>query len=180
MPACDFFHVDCAVTLKRVHVFFVMEVATRYVHILGTTTNPDGPWTTQQARNLLMDLDDRAGQFTTSFDTVVADAGIEVVKTPPRSPRANCCTERFVGTVRREVADWLLIVNEHHLRSVLDRYVSHYNHRRPSSTTTHTTTTGPPDPADEPHVRTPPTSPRRPDQRVRTCGSLTRRSEHQC
>ncbi|KOX16384.1 integrase [Saccharothrix sp. NRRL B-16348] len=142
MLACDFFHVDCALTLKRVYVFFVMEVATRYVHILGTTTNPDGPWTTQQARNLLMDLRgraddfrflvrDRAGQFTTSFDAVLADAGIEVVKIPPRCPRANAYAERFVGTVRREVTDRLLVINEHHLRSVLDRYVTHYNHRRP-------------------------------------------------
>ncbi|WP_158854447.1 integrase core domain-containing protein [Saccharothrix deserti] len=142
MLACDFFHVDCAVTLKRIYVFFVLEVATRYVHILGTTTNPDGPWTTQQARNLLMDLGnraddfrflirDRAGQFTTSFDTVLADAGTQVVKIPPRCPRVNCYAERFVGTIRREATDRLLIINEHHLRSVLQRYASHYNHRRP-------------------------------------------------
>ncbi|MFI0469591.1 integrase [Saccharopolyspora sp. 5N102] len=95
--ACDFFHVDCAVTLKRIYVFFVLEVGSRYVHLLGATTNPDGAWTTQQVRNLLMDLGDdvaefrflirdRAGQFTASFDAVLADVGIRVVKTPPRCP----------------------------------------------------------------------------------------------
>ena len=98
--ACDLFHVDCALTLKRVYVFFVMEVATRFIHLLGTTTNPDGPWTTHQARNLLMDLDDRAddfrflirdraGQFTASFDAILSGEGIQVEKTPPRCPRAN-------------------------------------------------------------------------------------------
>jgi putative transposase len=83
MLACDFFHVDCALTPQRLYVFFVLEVRSRYVHILGVTPNPDGPWTAQQARNLLMDLGDRAdqfkvlirdraGQFTDTFDTVLA------------------------------------------------------------------------------------------------------------
>jgi transposase len=100
MLTCDFFPVDCAVTLKRISVFFVLEVANRSVHLLGTTTNPDGRWTTQQIRNLVMDLDDRvtqfrflvcdrAGQFTASFDAVLADVGIRVVRIPPRCPRAN-------------------------------------------------------------------------------------------
>jgi hypothetical protein len=97
MLACDFFTVDCAVTLKRVYVFFVMEIGSRYVHLLGVPANPDGPWTPPAGRNLLMDLGeragqfrflitDRAGQFTEAFDTVLADAGIDVIKIPPRNP----------------------------------------------------------------------------------------------
>ncbi len=97
MLATDFFHVDCAVTLQRLYCLFVMEAGSRYVHILGITTNPDGPWTVQQIRNLLMDLGDRAagfrflvrdraGQFTASFDAVLADAGIEAVKSRPGAP----------------------------------------------------------------------------------------------
>jgi putative transposase len=114
MLAVDFFHVDCAVTLKRIYVLFALEVSSRYVHILGLTTNPSGPWTTQQARNLLMDLGDwaaefrflirdRAGQFTASFDAVLADVGIHIVKIPARCPRANCFAERFVLTARTEL-----------------------------------------------------------------------------
>jgi putative transposase len=140
--ACDSFHVDCAVTLKRVYVFFVLEAATRYVHILGTTTNPDRPWTTQQARNLLTDLGDqagdfrflirdRAGQFTASFDAVLADVGIRVVRIPPPCPRANCFAERFVRTVRDELTDRMLIFSQRHLRVVLAEYVRHYNGQRP-------------------------------------------------
>jgi putative transposase len=95
MLAIDFFHVDCALTLQRLYCLFVIEVGSRCVHILGVTANPDGPWTTQQVRNLLMDLGDRAadfrylvrdraGQFTSSFDAVLADVGTKAVKIPPR------------------------------------------------------------------------------------------------
>jgi putative transposase len=142
MLAVDFFHVDCALTLRRLYVLFVLEVGDRSLHVLGVTGHPDGPWTTQQARNLLMNLGehvgrfrflvrDRAGQFTASFDAVLADAGIEVVKIPPRCPRANCFAERLVLTIRTEVTDRMLIFGEQHLRRVLAAYTAHYNGRRP-------------------------------------------------
>jgi transposase InsO family protein len=142
MLATDFFHVDCAVTLRRLYCLFVMEVGSGYVHVLGITANPDGPWTVQQIRNLLMDLGDRAagfrflvrdraGQFTASFDAVLAGAGIEAVKIPLRSPRANAYAERFVLTARTEVTDRMLIFGERHLRMILAEYEAHYNGRRP-------------------------------------------------
>jgi len=123
-------------------VFVALEVRGRYVHILGTTSHPTGAWTTQQARNLLMDLADhaasvrvlvrdRAGQFTTSFDAVLAGAGIDTVKIPPRRRRANCFAERLVGTARAELTDRILIFGERHLRTVLARCSTHYNRRRP-------------------------------------------------
>jgi putative transposase len=142
MLACDFFHVDCAVTMRRLYVFFVIEVGTRHVHVLGVTAHPDGAWTVQQARSLLIDVGeragqfrflirDRAGQFTETFDAVLSGAGIEVLKIPPRSPKANAYAERWVRTVRAEVTDRMLIAGPRHLRVVLDEYAAHYNHHRP-------------------------------------------------
>jgi transposase InsO family protein len=123
-------------------VFFVLEIGTSHVHVLGVTAHPDGAWTVQQAPNLLMDLGerasrfrflfrDRAGQFTDGFDAVLAGAGIEVVKIPPRSPRANAYAERWVRTARAEVTDRMLIAGPRHLRAILDEYVGLYNKHRP-------------------------------------------------
>ena len=144
MLAADFFHVDCAASLQRLYCLFVMEVGSCYVHILGITPNPDGLWTVQQIRNRLMDLGDRAagfrslvrdraGQFIEAFDAVLAGAGIEAVKIPPRSPRANAYAERFVLTARAEITDRMLIFGQRHLQLVLAQYAAHYNGRRPPS-----------------------------------------------
>jgi putative transposase len=179
MLAIDFFHVDCAVTLQRLYCLFVMEIGSRYVHILGITANPDGPWTAQQIRNLLMDLGDRAadfrflvrdraGQFTASFDAVLADAGIEAVKIPPRSPRANAYAERFVLTARTEVTDRMLIFGQRHLRLVLAQYEAHYNGRRPHrSRHLHPPPPRPPCRGPHPEADQAPSRPRRPHQRIR-------------
>jgi putative transposase len=139
--AVDFAHVD-TVLLRRVYALIVIEHGTRRVHLAGITANPDGTWTTQAARNLVMDLGqraatvkflirDRAGQFTSSFDAVFTAEGIRILASPPQAPRANAICERVIGTLRREVLDRLLIVNEHHLRQVLTEYLRHYNTARP-------------------------------------------------
>jgi putative transposase len=139
--AVDFVHVD-TVLLRRLYALIVIEHGTRRVHLAGITANPDGAWTAQAARNFLMDLGqrvasvkfllrDRAGQFTGSFDAVFQAEAIRILASPPQAPRANAICERMIGTLRRELFDRLLIVNEHHLRRVLTEYLRHYNAARP-------------------------------------------------
>ena len=112
------------------------------MHIAGITAHPTGAWVTQQARNLLMDLGDRAAQFrflirdrdskfTSDFDAVFADAEIRIIRTPARAPRANAYAERWIGTLRRECLDHLLITGPRHLALVLSEYIDHYNTHRP-------------------------------------------------
>jgi transposase InsO family protein len=138
---CDFLTVD-TLFLKRFYVLFFIELATRRVRIAGITTNPDGRWVTQQARNLLMQLDDedvrplflvrdRDSKFTSEFDEVFRSEGIRVIKAPVRVPEARAHAERWVGSVRRECLDRLLILGRRHLHHVLATYALHYNEHRP-------------------------------------------------
>src|ERR687894_1291431 len=142
--ATDFFFVDTLLG-HRLYVLFVAEHATRRVHLLGITANPSGAWVTQQARNLLMDLGDRAAQFTFLirdrdskftgvFDAVFASEAIRILRTPVRAPRANTIAERWIGTVRRELLDRMLILNRRQLGRVLAEYVAHFNTHRPHRT----------------------------------------------
>jgi putative transposase len=116
--AVDFFTVD-TVLLRRLYVLFVIEVATRRVHLLGVTAHPNGA------------VGDPASPQSAAFDMVFAAAGIQVLLTPVRAPRANAYAERWVGSVRREVLDRMLIVGRRHLERVLGEYVIHYNSHRP-------------------------------------------------
>jgi transposase InsO family protein len=139
--AADFFHID-TVTLRRLYVFYAVEVGTRTVHILGVTAHPTAAWATQLARNLLTDLGQRAADFryllrdrdskyTQAFDAVFTADGIEILKSAPQTPRMNAHAERAIRTVRAECADRLLIYNEQHLRHVLAEYAEHDNTGRP-------------------------------------------------
>jgi putative transposase len=141
MLACDFLTVE-TVTLTRIYVLFFVSLERRRVELVASTTNPDGRWVTQQARNLMMQLADgerrfkylirdRDSKFSFDFDTVFRSEGIRVIRTPVRAPNANAHAERWVGTLRRDCLDRLLIWNRRHLDGVLRTYVAHYNRHRP-------------------------------------------------
>jgi putative transposase len=139
--ACDFFTVD-TVVLRRLYVLFLIDLDTRLVRLAGVTAKPAAAWVTQQARNLCEELSQRAtaakflirdrdAKFTSSFDAVFAADDIRIIKIPVRAPRANAVAERFVGTIRRECLDRLLILGRRHLECVVTDYVDHYNRHRP-------------------------------------------------
>jgi len=141
MIACDFFTVD-TVSLRRIYVFFFIELDSRRVRLGGCTTNPDGSWVAQQARNLAINLTgrsrplrflirDRDAKFSAAFDEVFRTEGARVIRTPVQAPNANAFAERWVRTVREECLDWLLIVNARQLDRTLRTYVDHYNRERP-------------------------------------------------
>ena len=139
--ACDFFSVD-TVLLQRLYVLFFIEVGSRRVWLAGVTAHPTGAWVTQQARNVVTAMEqrgvvprhlirDRDTKFSRAFDDVWRSIGARIIRTPVRTPVANAFAERWVGTVRRECLDHLLVVNRRHLQRVLAIFVGHYNQRRP-------------------------------------------------
>jgi transposase len=141
MLACDFFTVD-TVLLRRLYVLFFIEIDTRRVYMTGITANPVGEWVVQQARNLSFVITerispakflirDRDTKFTSSFDEVFHSEGIRIIRTPVRVPRANAFAERFVGTIRRECLDRMLIFHRRQLEVVLSEFLDHYNGHRP-------------------------------------------------
>jgi transposase InsO family protein len=141
MLACDFLTVE-TVWLTRIYVLFFVSLERRRIEYVASTSNPDGRWVAQQARNLLMHLTDREqsfrfllhdrdSKFGGAFDEVFRSEGMRIIRTPVRAPNANAYAERWVGTLRRECLDRILIVNRRQLEQVLRVYTTHYNEHRP-------------------------------------------------
>ncbi len=160
--ACDFFTVD-TVLFRRLYVLVFIELATRHVYLAGITANPTGEWATQQARNIIETfvertqpirflIHDRDSKFTAAFDEVFRSDGIRTIRTPVRAPRANAFIERWIGTVRRECLDRMLILNRRHLERALPVYIRHYNEHRPHRSLDQRPPTEEPPPGSETNV----------------------------
>jgi putative transposase len=139
--ACDFFTVD-TIWLRRIYVLAFLSIGSRRIEYVASTSKPNTAWMLQQARNLLMHLDDRDRQerflihdrdakFPRAFDALLESENIKVIRTPVRAPNANAHMERWVGTVRRECLDRMLIVDRRQLDQVLRIFIRHYNQTRP-------------------------------------------------
>ena len=142
--AADFLTVD-TIFFRRLYVLVFVELDSRRVHLAGVTARPTAAWVTQQARNLVLRmghaladrkflLHDRDALFAASFDQVFRSEGVRVVKTPVRAPQANAICERWIGSLRRECLDWIVIVHRRQLEAVVREYVAHYNAHRPHRT----------------------------------------------
>jgi len=140
MLACDFLTVETAF-LHRIYVLFFISLATRRIEYIASSSNPDGRWVAQQARNLILQLDDqhsfrflvhdRDTKFGHAFNDVFRTEGIKVIRTPIQAPNANAHAERWVRTVRSDCLDRILILGRRHLEHVLRVYRRHYNEHRP-------------------------------------------------
>ena len=139
--ACDFATIE-TVTLRRLYVLFFIDIGTRTVYFAGITDHPTGDWTTQAARNLLLQhghqladaqalVRDRASQFIDAFDEIFRTEHMKILKTPVRTPVANAFAERWIGTLRRELLDRTIIWNRRQLNRLVVDYIGHYNTHRP-------------------------------------------------
>jgi putative transposase len=139
--ACDFFTVETEF-LRTLYVLFLIDVGSRRLHITTATRHPSGTFVTQQAHNLCFELDERDepvrflihvrdAKFGGPFDEVLRTEGIQIIRTPIRSPQANAFAERLVKTLRHQVLDWTLILGRPHLDRVLASYPRPYNAERP-------------------------------------------------
>jgi putative transposase len=139
MLACDFF-VSVTVRFHLIYVFVIMEVGTRRLLHFNVTSHPTAAWTLQQFREVVDNehdyrfvIHDRDKIYSQELDLAVRAMGVRILKTPFRSPQANSRCERLVGTVRRSCLDFLIPINERHLRAILKEYQTHYNQGRPHS-----------------------------------------------
>jgi len=137
MLACDFF-VSITASFRTLYVFVVLDIGSRRIMHWNVTEHPTAAWTVQQFRATVPGdqhqrflIHDRDSIYAAAVDSAVTAMGLTVLKTPARCPKANAFCERLIGTIRRECLDWLIVLNERHLRAVLRKWVAHYNQGRP-------------------------------------------------